>query len=200
MSNIAKEFEARVMLTEHEYLDIVSYYMKLYPNHHFLKNNNYYLDTSDLSLRQKHITLRIRTINNVKAELTMKIKGNNGDEEINDDITLKEMDTIIKEKVFPDGNVKNFLLSFFTPLSSYENIVVLYNRRLEIEFEDYLLVIDKNEYNNITDYNLEIESKVDINSANKILNDYIRKFNLSLGNQKYYGKATRAIDSITKKG
>lgn len=199
MSNILKEYEARVMLTEQEYLDIVSHYMKLYPNHHFLQNNNYYLDTKDLSLRKRHITFRIRTINNAKAKLTLKIKGNNGDEEINDDITFKEMDTILKSKVFPNGNVKSILLTFSTPLSSYENILVLYNRRLEIDFDNHLLVIDKNEYNDIIDYNLEVESKDDISLARKILNDYIKNFNLSLGNEKYIGKATRAIDSIIKK-
>ena len=199
MSNVAKEFEARVMLTEQEYLDIVSFYMKLYPNHHFLQNNNYYFDTNDLLLRKRHITLRIRTINNTKAELTLKIKGENGDEEINDDITFKEMDTLINDKVFPNGDVKNFLLTFPNPLSSYENILVLYNRRLEIKLDNHLLVIDKNNYSDITDYNLEIEVKEDVNLAKKILSDYIEKFHLSLANQKYIGKASRAIDSVINK-
>lgn len=173
--------------------------MKLYPNHHFLQNNNYYFDTNDLLLRKRHITLRIRTINNTKAELTLKIKGENGDEEINDDITFKEMDTLINDKVFPNGDVKNFLLTFPNPLSTYENILVLYNRRLEIKFDNHLLVIDKNNYNDITDYNLEIEVKEDINLAKKVLSEYIEKFHLSLANQKYIGKANRAIDSVINK-
>ena len=199
MSNIAKEFESRVMLTEKEYLDIVSYYMKLYPDHSFLQNNNYYFDTKDFYLRKKHITFRIRTINDVRCELTLKIKGEHGDEEINDDITFKEMDTIMKEKFFPNGNVKKFLLSLPYPLSSYDNIVTLYNRRLEIAQDHHLLVIDKNEYNGITDYNLEVETKDDINLARKFLYDYIRKFSLSLANQKYAGKFHRAIDSVINK-
>ena len=199
MSNVGKEFESRVMLTEQEYLDIVSHYMKLYPNSHFLQNNNDYFDTNDLYLKNRHMTLRIRTINDVRLELTLKIKGKNGDEEINDDISFKEKEGIIKDRYFPDGHVKSYLLSLPIPLSNYENIVSLYNRRLEIPYEDYLLVIDKNEYNGITDYNLEIEAKNDINLANKILSEYIKKFNLSLANQKYRGKAHRAIDSVTKK-
>lgn len=199
MSNVAKEFERRVMLTEQEYLNIVSHFLKIYPNHHFLQNNNYYFDTSDLFLRQKHITLRIRTINDVRAELTLKIKGYNGDEEINDDITFEEMKNIIKEKVFPDGGVKKYLLTLALPLSSYENIVVLYNRRLEIAYPDHLLVIDKNEYNGIIDYNLEVEAKDNIQLADTFLKQYIKQFNLSLGNLNYRGKATRAIDSVTKK-
>lgn len=199
MSNVGKEFESRVMLTEQEYLDVVSHFMKMYPNNHFLQNNNIYFDTGDLFLKNNHITLRIRTINDVRSELTLKIKGQNGDEEINDDITLKEKEAIIKEKIFPNGNVKNYLLSLPIPLSNYDSIVSLYNRRLEIQFDNHLLVIDKNEYNGIIDYNLEIETKEDINLANKLLSEYIKKFNLSLSKQKYHGKAHRAIDSATKK-
>lgn len=199
MSNIGKEFESRVMLTSEEYLNIVSHFMKLYPNHHFLQNNNDYLDTKDLFLRNNHITLRVRTINDVRSELTLKIKGNNGDVEINDDISFKEKETLLKERVFPEGDVKRYLLSLPIPLSDYENIVSLYNRRLEIQYDDHLLVIDKNEYSGIIDYNLEIETKEDINLSKKLLGEYIKSFNLSLANQKYAGKATRAINSVTKK-
>ncbi len=200
MSNVGKEFESRVMLTEHEYLDVVSHFMKIYPNNHFLQNNNSYFDTNDFFLKNRHITLRVRTINDVRSELTLKIKGENGDIEINDDISFKEMEAVMKNKIFPDGNVKNYLLSLPIPLSDYENIVSLYNRRLEIQFDNHLLVIDKNEYNGIVDYNLEIETKDDINLANKLLSEYIQKFNLSLAKQKYQGKAHRALDSARKKG
>ena len=199
MSNIQKEFESRIMLTEREYLEVVSHFLKLYPNHHFLQNNNYYFDTKDLYLREKHITLRIRTINDVRSELTLKIKGENGDEEINDDISFKEKEILLNEKVFPEGNVKRYLLSLPIPLSNYENIVSLYNRRLEIKYDNHLLVIDKNEYVGIVDYNLEIETENDIKLARALLNEYIKKFNLSLGNQKYMGKAHRAINAAIKK-
>lgn len=197
MSNIIKEFESRVMLTNDEYMEIVSFYMKLYPEHHFLRNVNTYFDSDDHLLKKKHITLRVRVINEVKAELTLKIKGDNGDEEINDDITLKEVDLLLNKEVFPDGEVKNYLLNLSYPLSVYKQIVTLYNRRLEIKYDDHLLVIDKNVYNDITDYNLEIESS-DINSAKKIMAQYVERFNLSLAHQKYIGKAHRAIDSTIK--
>lgn len=200
MSNIVKEFESRIMLTSEEYMNIVSFYMKLYPEHHFLQNTNIYFDSDDLFLRKKHITLRVRIINDVRCELTAKIKGNNGDQEINDDLSLKEKDMLLNENKFPEGNVKNFLVSLSYPLSSYHQIVTLYNRRLEIKYEDHLLVIDKNNYNDIVDYNLEIETEKDINLAYKILEKYIQKFNLSLLEQKYIGKAHRAIMSTKNQG
>lgn len=200
MSNIVKEFETRVMLTADEYMNIVSFYMKLYPEQHFLQNTNIYFDSDDLFLRQKHVTLRIRIINDVKCELTAKIKGANGDQEINDDLSLKEMDALLKENKFPEGNVKKYLLSLSYPLSAYKQIVTLYNRRLEIKYDDHLLVIDKNNYNNITDYNLEVETEKDISLAKEKILYYIQKFNLSLHKQKYIGKAHRAIVSIKNQG
>ena len=151
-------------------------------------------------LRKNHITLRIRTINDVKCELTAKIKGENGDQEINDDLSFKEMDVLIKEGIFPEGNVKKYLLSLSYPLSSYKQIVTLYNRRLEIKYDDHLLVIDKNIYNDITDYNLEVEVEKDISVAKEKLAYYIQKFHLTLFKQKYVGKAHRAIMSTKNQG
>lgn len=199
MSNIVKEFESRIMLTESEYFEIVSHFMRLHPNKQFLKNTNIYLDTEDLYLRKNHITFRIRIINDVKCELTIKIKGSNGDDEINDMINLKEVDMILKEHVFPDGNVKNYLLSLPYSFDAYKEITTLNNLRLEIEEDDHLLVIDKNIYSGITDYNLEIEAKDSIENAKKWLSHYIKVFNISNRGQKYVGKAHRAIMTALKK-
>lgn len=199
MSNIVKEFESRIMLTENEYFEIVSHFMRLHPNKHFLKNTNIYLDTSDLFLRKNHITFRIRIINDIKSELTIKIKGANGDDEINDGINLNEVDAILNNHYFPDGNVKQYLLSLPYSINEYNEIARLNNVRLEIEEEDHLLVIDKNFYNGITDYNLEIEANDSIDNARKWLDYYIKKFNLANRGQKYVGKAHRAIMSAIKK-
>ena len=199
MSNIGKEFESRVMLTEEEYLNIVAFYMREYPNQHFLQNTNIYLDSEDLYLRRSHITLRIRIINDARCELTCKIKGEKGDQEINDDLTKKEKELLLQEGIFPDGMVKNHLLTLSYPLNAYHEIATLYNRRLEIKYDDHLLVIDKNTYGNAVDYNLEIEAKDNIDTANAKLSEYIKKFNLSLHKQKYIGKASRAILEATKK-
>ena len=199
MSNIVKEYETRIMLTESEYFEIVSHFMRLHPNKHFLKNTNTYFDTEDLYHRKNHITFRLRTINDIKSELTIKIKGKNGDDEINDSLNTQEAQLVLKSRVFPDGDVKNFLLTLPYTFDAYKEITTLYNVRLEIEEKDHLLVIDKNTYNNIIDYNLEIETKDGIESARRILDYYIEQFSLVNRGQKYVGKAHRAIMSVIKK-
>ena len=196
MSNIAKEFESRIMLTNDEYISVVYFFMKLYPNQHFLQNKNYYFDTDDFYLKNQHITLRVRFINDVKCELTLKIKGSNGDQEINDSLTFKQFELLKNEGVFPIGNVRDYLLILSLPLNAYKCLTSLYNLRLEIKQEDHLLVIDKNIYNDITDYNLEIETEDNVVHAQDVLSSYIKQFNLSLGAQKYKGKAHRALDSL----
>ena len=173
MSNVVKEYESRIMLTESEYFEIVSHFMRLYPNKHFLKNVNIYFDTEDLYLRKNHITFRIRIINDIRPELTIKIKGLNGDTEINDNLNLKEVDMILNEHVFPEGNVRNFLLTLPYSFDAYNEITTLYNIRLEIEEKDHLVVIDKNKYGDIVDYNLEIETKDNIKTAKMWLEHYI---------------------------
>ena len=193
MSNIGKEFESRVMLTEDEYFNIVSYFLKLHPNKQFLQIINIYFDTTNLFLRNQHITLRARATNDSHYELTLKIKGSNGDDEINDTLTKNEFDLFINKKVFPSGHVRNYLLSLPYSLDSYKQLTSLYNRRLEIEENHHLIVIDKNTYSDITDYNLEVESKDSVYSATRVINQYVKMFNLSLVNQKYAGKASRAI-------
>ena len=199
MSNIVKEYETRIMLTESEYFEIVSHFMRLHPYKHFLKNTNTYFDTEDLYLRKNHITFRLRTINDIKSELTIKIKGKNGDDEINDSLNTQEAQLVLKSRVFPDGDVKNFLLTLPYTFDAYKEITTLYNVRLEIEEKDHLLVIDKNTYSNIIDYNLEVETKDGIESARRILNYYIEQFSLVNRGQKYVGKAHRAIMSAIKK-
>lgn len=196
---MGKEFEARLLISEEQYFFIVTYYMNLFPNQKFLQNTNVYYDTDDLYLRSQHITLRLRTINDVKSELTMKIKGEQGDEEINDGLSPKEAELLSSHGVFPYGQVRNRLMLLPYSLEKYHSITTLYNRRLEIDFEDYLLVIDKNVYSDITDYNIEIESKKDINHAKSVMKEYIEKFNLTASKEKYVGKARRAIDKALQK-
>ena len=194
-----KEYETRLMLTEEQYFFIVTYYMNIEPNKHFLQNANHYYDTDDLFLRGQHMTLRVRIINDVKSELTLKIKGDNGDEEITDGLAPKEQELLLEQNIFPYGQVRNRLMLLPYSLDKYHRIASLYNRRLEIEYGDHTLVIDKNTYGDIVDYNLEVESKIGIKHAKDTLKEYIEKFNLTVSKEKYVGKARRAIDEALKK-
>lgn len=199
MSNSTKEFETRLMISQAQYVEMVSFYMHIRGYENFIQNTNIYFDTNDLYLQNNHITFRARIINDVQTELTLKIKGDDGDTEINDSLSPKQVDLMFNQNIFPEGNVKEYLVFLARPLSDYHEIARLYNRRLEIEFSDHLLVIDKNNYGDVVDYNIEIETKGSIKEAQKHLEEYIEKFNLAKPNDKYIGKARRAITEAIKK-
>lgn len=200
MIKTQKEYEARLMLTEEQYFFIVTYFMNIQPNKHFLQITNHYYDTDDLALtKDQRMTLRVRIINDVKSELTLKIKGQNGDDEITDGLNPKEQELLLEQNIFPYGQVRNRLMLLPYTLDKYHRITSLYNRRLEIEFDDYTLVVDKNTYEDEVDYNLEIESKIGIEEAKALLKEYASKFNLTLSKEKYIGKARRAITAALKK-
>ena len=199
MSNVGKEYEARVMLTESEYFEIVSHFMRLHPEKHFLKNVNIYFDTSDYYLKNNHIMVRLRIINDVKYELTMKVAHKGGDDEINDYPNIREIDALLKEGIFPDGEVKKHLLTLPYHLDDYKQVTTLTTIRLEIENDDHLLVIDKNSYGDIVDYNLEIEAKDSILVAVTRIKEYMKQFNIAEPTEKYVGKSHRAINEAIKK-
>lgn len=200
MIKTQKEYETRLMITEEQYFFIVTYYMNIQPNKHFLQITNHYYDTDELNLtKEQRMTLRVRIINDVKSELTLKIKGEDGDEEVTDGLSPKEQELLLEQNIFPYGQVRNRLMLLPYPLNKYHRITSLFNRRLEIEFEDHTLVIDKNTYDNEVDYNIEIESKLGIAHAKELLQEYAGKFNLTLSKEKYFGKARRAITAALKK-
>ncbi len=200
MIKTQKEYETRLMLTEEQYFFIVTYYMNIQPNKHFLQITNHYYDTDELNLtKDQRMTLRVRIINDVKSELTLKIKGEDGDEEVTDGLSPKEQELLLEQNIFPYGQVRNRLMLLPYPLNKYHRITSLFNRRLEIEFEDHILVVDKNTYEDEVDYNLEIESSVGIVHAKELLKEYANKFDLTLSKEKYIGKARRAITAALKK-
>ena len=200
MIKTQKEYETRLMITEEQYFFIVTYYMNIQPNKHFLQITNHYYDTDELNLtKDQRMTLRVRIINDVKSELTLKIKGEDGDEEVTDGLSPKEQELLLEQNIFPYGQVRNRLMLLPYPLNKYHRITSLFNRRLEIEFEDHILVVDKNTYEDEVDYNLEIESSVGIVHAKQLLKEYANKFDLTLSKEKYIGKARRAITAALKK-
>ena len=179
MENI--ECEERVLLTFAQYHLILKHYVSLYPNHYrYFKNTNIYLDDQNHTVLNSSSMLRIRRIDNKKEELTLKIKQENGDLEINE--TLENHPTIDK------------YLS--VPFSSLKPITTLKTTRVEIDIDDYMVVIDMNTYNGIIDFDLEIEAKTQ-ERAKEIILSICEKYKIEYKNA-YPSKSRRAFASIKK--
>ena len=153
---INMEYEARVMISEAQYQLVKSDYLKCPQTKREFVNTNTYFDYQDLRLTNKHVVLRTRSINDKKFELTLKKKGTNGDLEINHPLTYNEYMDIINHNLFPSSKV---IEELDENIDALIKIVSLKTERLEVEFDDYLFVVDKNHYRDRIDYNLEVEAK-----------------------------------------
>ena len=168
------ECEERVMITFEQYQKVVSAYVAIDPQFRFLEIENTYFDDDDLSLRQNHRVLRMRKSNG-QIELTLKIKRENGDLEINE--TMENHPEIDKE-----------LEKDFT---CYHPITQLRTNRIEAKEKDYLVVIDQNIYNGIIDYDLEVEADT-LTKAKEAMLDICQRFQLEYKND-CPGKSSRAF-------
>ena len=177
------------MLNKHQY-DALLEYASSFPNRKSFTLINYYFDDKDLSLRKHHHMLRIRNIDSSSYEVTLKVKGEKGDLEINYPISYDEVNELIKAFDYNNDEINGYIRKVTSKPIRY--ITSLKTERIEIEFSDYLFVLDKNYYSNIIDYNLEIES-TSIEKANETIKKYCDQYGMQYSKD-YQSKSRRAIN------
>ena len=194
---INMEYEARAMVSEKQYLDILQYYSKTKKEKRQSVNFNTYYDYLSLALTDNHIVLRTRSISNKDYELTLKVKGAKGDTEFNRLLTSKEYELMRKKVELPDCQIKYELIQKGIDLSRLTLITDLKTERYEVFYKKYIIVIDKNYYRGRVDYNVEVEasSKKD---AIKLLNKKFKNFGVSY-KKGYVSKSKRAIYNLESK-
>lgn len=192
--NINTEFEARVMITENQYSLIKEKYVSQSHNCVHSTNTNYYFDDEKRTLTKNHIVLRARNISNKQFEITLKIKGENGDLEINHQLTSNEFNELIKNNCLNQCNILDELTTRGIDFSVLKIIADLKTDRIGIQYPEYLFVIDKNYYNQKVDFNLEVES-TSKNNAISYLKSIISKFGIEY-KKDYISKSRRAIYNL----
>ena len=174
------EYEERVIISKSDYLKIIEDFSNHSQEKLFIEN--IYLDNREQFIYKTKKMLRIRNTNHKKQELTLKIGQPDGS-------NLEINETLDKHPLI-DQKLNN-------QFGCYKEVLRLVTHRIEIQMDDYLLVIDKNEYNNITDYNIEIEAKSQ-QKAQEIIKNYCKKYNL-IYKENCPTKSQRAFDSYYKK-
>lgn len=176
------EYEERVMISKSNYQKIVEDIKSTYINYRSLEIENTYLDNDDFFIYKSKKMLRVRTINNKDKELTLKIKNKDG--------SCIEINETLENHPLIDKELNN-------QFSKYKPIASLKTNRIEVQIDDYLLVIDENKYSDITDYDIEIEAESQ-QKALQILLKYCDLYHLEY-NPKYKSKSHRAISKVIKK-
>lgn len=109
---------------------------------------NYYFDDDKKSLEKDKIVLRIR-----KKDISLKLtkKSTYGDNILEESIYLNSDEA--------SSMIKNGFDASIIKINTYvKNIGILKTYRTKCPYKNGTLFLDKNEYNNITDYELEYEA------------------------------------------
>lgn len=138
---------------------------------------NYYFETEDFQLRKNHAALRIREKEG-KYRLTLKEPHPNGLLETHDELTKEEALEWLQNKPIAKPETLKQLENLGIQIDAIKYFGSLATIRREYEQEGLIFVLDKSQYNNIVDYELEIES-TDKESGLKAIEDILKQFNIT---------------------
>ena len=150
------EIEFKNLLTENQYDALYEKYDL--SNSEEIINKNFYYDDADESLKKIGAALRIRYTNK-KTEMTLKIKGETQNVEINVPLDEKYPKEPTVLPILPNeiiSELERMNVKIKTPML----IQKIETLRHEVTLEEGLLVLDKTTFiNDIVDYELEFETK-----------------------------------------
>lgn len=193
-SNI--EIESKVLLTEEEYLTLVSYlHLERYKR---IKQVNHYIDSPSRTLKSNDFALRVRELDDFV--LTLKTPLSEGLLEKNQSLTWREYDALEDEGIFPDGEIKDFLENCGFNVRELKVLASLTTYRIEFEYENGIVSLDENYYgenNEIKDYELEFSS-TSMEKAMEYTKQLLSEAKIKFRKFNTHSKQTRAIAAITK--
>ncbi|MGN1343405.1 MAG: CYTH domain-containing protein [Traorella sp.] len=154
------EIEFKILVNKEKFEELSN----LYPNKQFIKQVNTYYDTKNYDLRKKHCAMRIREKENTYM-ITLKVPTTKGHEEFECFVDRNN------PEVFKSSDISIVLHQ----LGIFEDVEVIgecTTNRAIVKTDKAELCFDINEYNSITDYEIEYEQTCDhdgISEFNKIL-------------------------------
>ena len=191
------ECEKRVMLSKVQYTTLRKHYLKTQKINKLVKQENVYFDDQIGSIEKKKAILRIRnkkTMGKGKhdCEITFKFHSEEGSIEINQDISIKEYKSFKKKAILPEGEVKEEIQKQIPELGCLAIIGELTTARYSFHSDNCLIELDKNKYEGIKDYNLEVEA-INLETANNKILEICDEFNIVYTTE-YVTKSNRAIN------
>lgn len=187
------EIEAKVLIKDKEYNNVLSYFKtKVIKEYDQI---NYYIDTDDLSLKKIGIGLRIREKGGSYV-MTLKAPMAEGLLEKDESLSKDQFNAFIKSNKFPELNIEDFIRMLGVNPSTLKVKTELKTHRVEINHDNntYEFSVDKNEYNNQIDYELEMAGP-SLSKAKEMLKAICVETN-TFYKDNLKSKETRALESI----
>jgi uncharacterized protein YjbK len=167
------EIEFKQLLDETTYKNMMDYYQTELT----FTQVNHYFETKDLSLREKGAALRVREKEGAFI-LTLKQPHNEGLLETHQPIGAASFTALQQKGLLPQGETTDQLISLLGDMPELQYLGMLQTERLEVELEEGLLVLDRSDYVNVTDYELEFECK-DSETGRVFFENLLKEWKLS---------------------
>lgn len=151
------EIEFKNMLNKEEYNQLLIHFQDYPLTQHI--QTNYYFETKDFQLKQNQAALRIRQKNGM-YQLTLKQPNPNGPGLLETHCTLtdEEANSWISGTIIPKAQIKEALGEMNIDMLSLHYGGELETERTELPYQETTIVLDKSYYNDLIDYELELEA------------------------------------------
>lgn len=188
---MAKELavEFKTLLSKTEYLKL----SKLYGDKQSNLQINYYFDTPRFTLKASDIGLRIRK--REKYEITLKRKKGYVLQEINEEITEEQFNDFVKTGNIPSESIKNELSEIIKE-QAIVNYMSLSTFRIFYPYKNGMICIDKCEYVDTVDYELEFSTS-NYDEGKRTFIEFVKSHGLVY--KKSQAKIKRAYDALKRK-
>lgn len=169
------EIEFKNLLTKEQYENLIKEFN--IEKHLINRQINHYFDTPDWHLRKLSSGLRIReTIS--KTVCTLKEKTSDHTHlETTDIVTTEQASLMLESKEFHAPSVQFKLQQLQVPISELKVFGTLTTDRVEIPYEQGILVLDHSFYLNCDDYEVEYETNNEI-IGSTIFDSFLIKYNI----------------------
>jgi uncharacterized protein YjbK len=163
------EIEFKSAITKKKYLELLK---KFDLENNIFKQINYYFDTDDYTFNQQKIVLRIRQKGEERFKVTLKSQSEEGAYE-NHVFLQKEQALDMIENGF---NTKDF----FEDIDAFVTYKVnLSNYRVSTPYEGGVIFLDKCEYCNVVDYEVEYEAS-SFKEGKLIFENFLKSHNIEI--------------------
>ncbi|MBP5694910.1 MAG: CYTH domain-containing protein [Bacilli bacterium] len=187
------EIEAKALISEEEYKNLLE---KLdYEPCSTFDQVNYYIETKHFDLKKLGVGLRIRVIDG-KYVMTLKSPMSEGLLEKEETISEDQFQLFEKKNIFPECTLKDFIIMLGFEIKKLKVMANLRTHRCRFELDEgkHYLCIDKNEYNNLVDYELELEGN-SLGKAKNRLEQFCIEYGIEYKDNPR-SKQTRALESL----
>lgn len=187
------EIEAKALIKEEDYNKLIKEFEN--ENAFFFDQTNYYVETKNFNLKKLGVGLRVRSIND-KFVLTLKAPMSEGLLEKEENISEDQFVMFEKKNIFPECSLKDFIIMLGFDIKKLKIMAKLRTHRTQLELDEgkHILCIDRNEYNNLVDFELELEGN-SLGKAKTRLEQFCIEHEIEYKDNPR-SKQTRALESL----